>query len=156
MTASAELHSTPSTAHEAIRRIFADGFATGGTAGTETTVAVAGGLFGLALAVGAASVSQGLMALHRAVGEGLLCVTGQRRAPQRGGAPEGGRHGIAVAPGSAFGGGREGHLRLCFAESLPQGLDFPQKRFAIRIERLKFDKALLERALLDLKPLEAR
>jgi predicted ester cyclase len=32
MTASAGLHSTPSTAHEAIRRIFAEGFATGGTA----------------------------------------------------------------------------------------------------------------------------
>jgi signal transduction histidine kinase len=58
-------------------------FATGGTSATEATVAVAGGLFGLALAMVAASVSQGLMALHRAVVEGLLCVTEQRRLQQR-------------------------------------------------------------------------
>lgn len=30
------------------------------------------------------------------------------------------RHGVAVAPGSAFGAGGEGYLRLCFAQSAPR------------------------------------
>ncbi len=58
-------------------------FAVGGNPAAETTVAVAGGLFGLGLAMVAASVSTGLMTLHRAVVEGLLCVTEQRRLEQR-------------------------------------------------------------------------
>ena len=57
----------------------------GGGAATSTiplAVAVIGGLAGLVVAAVAASVSQGLMALHRAVVAGLLCDS-QERALQR-------------------------------------------------------------------------
>jgi signal transduction histidine kinase len=46
-------------------------------------VALAGGAAGLGLAMVAASASRGLISLHRAVVEGLLCVTEQRRLQQR-------------------------------------------------------------------------
>jgi signal transduction histidine kinase len=57
-----------------------------GAAGTSTipaAVAIAGGLAGLIVAQIAASVSQGLMALHRAVVAGLLCDSEQRQLQRR-------------------------------------------------------------------------
>lgn len=50
---------------------------------SASVVALTGGLVGLALAPVAASVSQGLMALHRAVVSGLLCASEQRELVRR-------------------------------------------------------------------------
>ncbi len=57
-----------------------------GAAGTSTipaVVAITGGLAGLVMSAVAASVSQGLMALHRAVVAGLLCDSEQRQLQRR-------------------------------------------------------------------------
>ena len=53
------------------------------TSAIPLAVAVAGGLAGLVVAAIAASVSQGLMALHRAVVAGLLCDSEQRVLQRR-------------------------------------------------------------------------
>ena len=55
----------------------------GGTSTLPLTVALAGGLAGLLVTSIAASVSQGLMALHRAVVAGLLCDSERRELERR-------------------------------------------------------------------------
>jgi len=57
-------------------------------------VALAGGLVGLALVPVAASVSRGLMALHRAVVAGLLCDSEQRQLQRRVETLEGSRRAV--------------------------------------------------------------
>jgi aspartate/methionine/tyrosine aminotransferase len=48
------------------------------------------------------------------------------------------RHGVAVAPGSAFGAGGEGFLRLCFAQSAPVMADAMQRlRTGLQQSRLR-------------------
>ena len=58
-------------------------FSVGGLAASPAMVAAAGGLAGLLLAAISASVSQGLMALHRAVIAGLLCESEHRTLERR-------------------------------------------------------------------------
>jgi signal transduction histidine kinase len=66
----------------------------GGLAASSLTVALAGGLAGLALAPVAASVSQGLMALHRAVVAGLLCESERHELVRRVETLEGSRRAV--------------------------------------------------------------
>ncbi len=58
-------------------------FAAGDPAGATAGLAIIGAAAGLLLAMVAASASRGLLTLHRAVVEGLLCVNEQHRLQQR-------------------------------------------------------------------------
>jgi len=72
----------------------------GGPAVSGTAIALAGGLVGLALTPVAASLSQGLMALHRAVVAGLLCDSERRRLERRVETLEGSRQAVLAVEAS--------------------------------------------------------